>query len=130
MYRDSKDKREVLDRYRYEEGSVIIGPSLFDGLSFDDDLCRFLIIAKVPYPDMKNNFIKKKMEKDYDWYAGQASLSIIQGVGRGVRSESDWCYSFILDGSFSMLARNYGGMYSPQFRSRVIMIDENLQIRK
>ena len=130
MYKDSKDKREVLDRYRYQDGTVIIGPSLFDGLSFDDDLCRFLVIAKVPYPDMKNNFVKKKMERNYDWYAGQASLSIIQGVGRGVRSETDWCYSFILDGCFSALARNSGGMYSPQFRNRVIMIDENLQLKQ
>ena len=127
-YGNSKDKREVIGKYRYLENSILIGPSLFDGLSFDDDLCRFLIIAKVPYPDMHNNFIKQKSKNNYMWYSGQASLSIIQGVGRGVRSENDWCYSFILDGSIGDLLRTNSKMYGNQILSRFIKIDENLKV--
>lgn len=128
LYNDSKDKREVLNEYKYNTNSILIGPSLFDGLSFNDDLCRFLIIAKVPYPDLKSEFIKKKASINYNWYAGQASLSVIQGVGRGVRSETDWCYSFILDGCFENLYKQTYRMYGTHISSRMIKINEKLEV--
>lgn len=127
-YDNSKDKREVIGKYRYLENSILVGPSLFDGLSFDDDLCRFLIIVKVPYPDLKNNFVRRKSDGNFKWYSGQASLSIIQGVGRGVRNENDWCYSFILDGSIDGLLRTNSSMYGKQILNRFIKIDENLKV--
>lgn len=127
-YDNSKNKREILGKFRYYDNAILIGPSLFDGLSFDDDLCRFLIIAKVPYPDLSSNFIKKKMQTNFLWYSGQASLSIIQGVGRGVRSENDWCYSFILDGCIEKLLEINSKMYGKQILSRFIKIDENLKV--
>ena len=128
QYNNSKSKQEILDEYKYCKNSIMIGPSLFDGLSFDDDLCRFLIIVKVPYPDLKSEFIRKKAENNYNWYAGQASLSVIQGVGRGVRSEHDWCYSFILDGCFCGLYQQTYKMYGNHISSRLIKINDKFQI--
>lgn len=130
LYTDSKSKREILEEYKFNSNSILIGPSLFDGLSFDDDLCRFLVVAKVPYPDLKSEFVKRKAEDNYSWYAGQASLSVIQGIGRGVRSESDWCYSFIIDGCFDNLYHQTRRMYGNHISSRMIKVNEKLEILK
>lgn len=129
LYKNSKDKRDVISKFKFTEGAILIGPSLFDGLSFDDDLCRFLIITKVPYLDMSNEFIKEKLKTNYMWYYSQASLSIIQGVGRGVRNEHDWCYSYILDGGFGKLYKTTRSMYGNHISSRMMTIDENFNIK-
>lgn len=120
LYENSREKIDALNRYRYGTNNyVLIGPSLFDGISLDDDLCRFIIIAKIPYPDLSNKFCNKKRELNPVWYSGQAALSIIQGVGRGVRSETDWCQTFILDDCFEMLYRMSNKMFSKDFKGRI-----------
>ena len=123
-YDNTQDKQEKIDQHKYSTDSVLIGPSLFDGLSLDDDLCRFLIIAKIPYPDLSNNFIKTKMDIDSDWYSSKAALNVIQGIGRGVRSSTDWCCSFILDGCFTSLIKYNRGMFDDSFIQRVKLINE------
>ena len=78
---------------------------------------------------MSNEFIKEKLNSNYMWYSSQASLSIIQGVGRGVRNEHDWCYSYILDGGFGKLYKTTRSMYGNHISSRMITIDENFNIK-
>jgi Rad3-related DNA helicase len=120
LYENSREKIDVLNRYKYGTNEyVIIGPSLFDGISLDDDLCRFIIIAKIPYPDLSNKFCSKKKDKNPTWYSSQAALSIIQGVGRGVRSETDWCQTFILDDCFQMLYHMSANTFSKDFKMRI-----------
>lgn len=126
LYETSREKSDRLAEFSHgsSKNKVLIGPSLFDGISLDDDLCRFLIIAKIPYPDLSNNFCNKKREKNPLWYSGQAALNIIQGVGRGVRSETDWCQTFILDDCFDMLMRVSNAMFSNDFKRRINVITE------
>lgn len=120
LYENSREKIDALNRYKYGTNNyVLIGPSLFDGISLDDDLCRFIIIAKIPYPDLSNKFCNKKRELNPAWYSSQAALSIIQGVGRGVRSETDWCQTFILDDCFSMLLQMSWKTFSKDFKARI-----------
>ncbi|MGA9151824.1 MAG: helicase C-terminal domain-containing protein, partial [Candidatus Nitrosopolaris sp.] len=40
--------------------NVLISPSLYTGLDLKDDLSRFQIIVKVPYPDLGDRWIDKK----------------------------------------------------------------------
>lgn len=130
-YSNAKEKEIALSDYTYSKNKVLIGPSLFDGISLDDDKCRFIIIGKVPYPDLKNNFISRKKDISNIWYNNQAIMSLVQGIGRGVRSKTDWCVSFILDGSFVPLAQRYATYFDDTFtmNNRVIQITpEQLKI--
>ena len=45
VYNDTLAKQESIDAYKYSQNKVLIGPSLVEGLSLDDDLCRFLILT-------------------------------------------------------------------------------------
>ena len=122
VYSNSKEKQDALDTYKYSNNCILIGPSLIEGLSLDDDLCRFQIILKIPYPSLADALVSAKMHADAQWYSNRTSISLLQGVGRGVRNKTDWCVTFILDGCFSTLLRNSYSMYPEEFINRINLI--------
>ena len=122
VYGDTKEKRDVLEAYRFSKDKVLVGPSLVEGLSLDDDLCRFLIVMKVPYPSLADKLVRRKMEILPGWYANEAAISLLQGVGRGVRSKDDWCCTFILDGCFTGVFYEARGMFGESFVRRLVHI--------
>jgi Rad3-related DNA helicase len=81
-----------------ESNKIVMGPSLLEGLDLKDDFSRLQIFLKVPYPSLANNFVKEKMKHYPDWYKWKAAVSVLQGVGRSIRSEEDWAITYFLDG--------------------------------
>lgn len=98
QYTDSSDKKIALQKFKNSQNGILIGPSLIEGLSFDDDLCRFNIFMKLPYASLGDNLVKAKMRLFPDWYSLDVCSRLEQGIGRGVRNKSDWCNCYILDG--------------------------------
>ena len=119
IYDDSDQKKESLDRFKKCTDKILVGPSLIEGLSFDDDLCRFQIIMKVPYPSLKDKFVSAKQKMNPEWYSNTTAISILQGVGRGVRNEKDWCVTFIFDGCFTYLYNVSRTMFPEEFNKRL-----------
>jgi ATP-dependent DNA helicase DinG len=66
---------------------VLISPSLYTGLDLKDDLSRFQIIVKVPYPDLGDRWINEKRKINGRWYNWQTALRLVQGYGRSIRSK-------------------------------------------
>lgn len=126
LYEDSVSKNESLDLYKCSKNRVLVGPSLIEGLSFDDDLCRFQIIMKIPYPSLADKFVSAKMNYDKQWYSNTTAISILQGVGRGVRNMQDWCVTFILDGCFTRLFYMSHSMFPQEFCERIKNIESSL----
>ena len=62
--------------------TVLISPSLHTGLDLKDELSRFQIITKVPYPSKGDRWINAKRELDEEWYYWQTALRLIQAYGR------------------------------------------------
>jgi Rad3-related DNA helicase len=99
-------RRDELVKYlASDKNNVIISPSLWDGIDLKDDLCRFIIIAKAPYLDLNDRRIAVKMRKDIDWYTMQSAMRLIQGCGRGVRHDLDYCNIYVLDKNAMQLLR-------------------------
>lgn len=119
LYDGSKEKDEAIGYFKSCTDKILVGPSLIEGLSFDDDLCRFQIIMKVPYPSLADKFVKAKQEIKPEWYSNTTAILILQGVGRGIRSEHDWCVTFIFDGCFSYLMQKSYAMFPKEFVSRI-----------
>jgi Rad3-related DNA helicase len=80
LYNNSTEKAVGIDWHRSRKDSVIIGPTLNEGVDLPGDLCRFIIILKVPYPNLKDDLVKAKMELFPLWYTSEASNQIIQGI--------------------------------------------------
>ena len=77
---------------------------------------------KVPYPSLADKFIAAKKDFNQQWYSNLAAISILQGVGRGVRNENDWCVTFILDACFQMLFNMSRKVFPPEFVARMAQI--------
>ena len=98
------DRNAVIKAFQKSKvPSVLISPSITEGLDLKDDLGRFAIFAKVPFPNMADAWVKRRMEMSNEWYQRQTLINIIQGGGRVVRSKEDWGVTYILDGSFDFL---------------------------
>lgn len=104
----SDDSRDVvIESFLSSNGpSLLISPSSTEGLDLKDDLGRFVIFAKTPYPYMGDQWIKKRMEISPEWYQRQTLINIIQGGGRVVRSETDSGVVYIVDASFGYLYKS------------------------
>lgn len=96
--------------------TVILSPSMAEGFSFDDDLARFQIIAKVPYPYLGDKQVAAKMEIDRDWYTLQTVMTILQACGRIVRSETDHGSTYILDHDFVRLYEENSKFFPKWFK--------------
>lgn len=125
-YTDSQSKQEILNMFSTQSSDkILIGPSLIEGIDLKDDLCRFIIMFKIPFPSLADKYIKTKMEFDETWYANKTVISVLQGVGRGVRNENDYCDTYILDGTFDRLLYGHPNMFTRDFMNRIVYINEN-----
>ena len=86
-----------------KDPTVLISPSLWNGTDLHDDLCRFEIIVKAPYLDLGDARIAAKMKRDQQWYLVQSAMRLLQGAGRGVRHDEDFCKIYVLDRNATIL---------------------------
>ena len=87
--------------------TVLISPSLHLGLNLADDLSRFQIITRVPYPSLSDRWIDEKRKRSEQWYDWVTTLRLIQTAGRSIRSKEDWAITYILDSCFeSFVTKN------------------------
>jgi Rad3-related DNA helicase len=119
VYNNSSEKTDVIDFHKLSNDTVLIGPSLNEGIDLPDDMCRFIVIMKVPYPSLTDELVKAKMELFPYWYNSETSNHIIQGIGRGNRHTNDWCITYILDGCFSTLYKATNEQYSIELQNRI-----------
>ena len=90
---------------REKEPTVLISPSMTEGLDLKEDLSRFQIICKVPFPAL-DPYVRARMDRDPQWYQWQTALKLVQGTGRSVRSKTDKAHTYVLDADFATFIRN------------------------
>lgn len=114
------DRTEVLEtHYQSKKPTVLISPSLHLGVDLKDDLSRFQIIVKVPYPDLTDKKVARKKEMDPNWYTWNTALRLVQSYGRSVRSIDDHATTYILDSSISFLLKSAGDLVPKWFREAI-----------
>ena len=95
--KDGKTQDEIISEHANDPTGVLLSSSLWEGVDLKDDLSRFQIVAKVPYPNYREKRTKAKMEKFPLWYTSQTLTKLLQGFGRSIRSEDDWANTYVLD---------------------------------
>lgn len=94
-----------------ERPTVLMSPSMAEGIDLKEDLSRFQVIAKMPYPPMGDKVVKARMNKDSLWYSYTTALKLIQSYGRSVRSETDTAATYVLDEALEdVIQRNKGAL--------------------
>lgn len=110
------DINDILETY---DNTILVSPSILEGVDLKDDLSRFQIFLKVPYPFLGDRWIKAKMEKDKKWYARQAIMKLIQGSGRSTRTEDDWSMTVVLDSGLRVLINTYPELFSRWYKEAI-----------
>jgi len=99
--------------------AVMVSPALTTGYDFPDDECRYQIIGKVPFPDISDWIMQRRMKKDKDLLTYLTTQALVQTCGRGMRSADDWCEVIIIDDVFKWFVERMG-RYAPKwFMDRV-----------
>ena len=80
--------------------TVLISPSLHTGLDLKDDLSRFQIITKVPFPNIGDRWINEKRKMSIKWYIWKTALGLVPRVRWSVRSKEDCAKTYVLDSGF------------------------------
>ena len=121
----TKDKGEKLDAFkRSDKPLVMLSPSMDRGVDLPYDQCRVVIICKIPYPNLGDPQISKRLYGSKDgrfWYAYTTIKTIVQMAGRGVRAADDYAKTYILDGQFERIYKEHLNMFPQWFKEAVIM---------
>lgn len=87
--------------------SVLVSPSMNTGIDMKDDLARFQVLIKIPYPSLASSKNKIRQQIKPEWYVWKTVSTIIQTVGRAVRHDDDFSDFIILDGCFGDLLKHH-----------------------
>jgi ATP-dependent DNA helicase DinG len=117
--KDYRTVVEMMQVHRAKTGSVIVASGLKEGLDLFDDLSRFQVICKVPYPSLADKRVKRRMQLEPSWYGFLTALMFVQSIGRSVRSETDHAETYVLDSDFDRFMAMNGKMLPPYIRRAV-----------
>ena len=128
IFHDSTNKDEMLKlHFDSEEPTVIVSPSMVNGVSFDNDSARFQIIAKIPYPSLASQKNKLRQNNNPDWYSWKTACSLQQACGRIVRSTTDYGDTIIIDGGFGDVIKHSSQFLPDWFQDAVKRINVKIE---
>lgn len=118
-YQSAAERASALATYLAEKGSVLLAPSLDRGIDLPGDACRVQVIAKVPFAYLGDKQVAGRLYGNgrvgQTWYTVSAIRTLVQMCGRGVRSETDTCTTYILDKQFESKLWGFNRGLFPQW---------------
>lgn len=121
-YTGTKEKNDIVTKLLVPgNNKVLVAYSAAEGISLDDDKCRFQIIAKLSWQNLGDLVIKTKADNNGNWYTLKTLQSLVQAIGRGIRHSEDWCVTYILDSSFGRLQK--ACKFSDAIQKRIVYDD-------
>ena len=97
---NAKDKVDMMEIHKNSRDTVIVSPSMHEGVDLKGDLSRFQVILKMPFMSLGSYSVKRRAELYPEWYAYKTVLMLIQSTGRSIRSDTDTATTYILDQNF------------------------------
>ena len=101
-------------------GSVLLSPSMMEGIDLHDDLSEFQIIIKLPWANLGDIRVKTKSKMNAEWYTNKMWLAILQASGRSTRHEEDTSVTYILDENFKFFYKQWETKLPGWFKKRLI----------
>lgn len=94
------ESREAVLRYRKAKMAVALAsPSIKEGVDFANELCRFIIVPKVPFLNLhaKPNLSQARVKSDSKYMLDETGRTFEQLIGRGRRNTKDYCVIYVMD---------------------------------
>jgi Rad3-related DNA helicase len=119
----SSERSALLRIHSSTDASVLISPSLYQGVDLKDEMSRFQVVVKVPYPDLSERRTVVKLRRDSAWYDWQTALRLVQTYGRSVRSETDHAVTYVLDSNFMPFVDAHRDLF-PAYFLQALKVEE------
>jgi Rad3-related DNA helicase len=87
--------------------TVLVSPSLREGVDLPDDFLRFQVVTKLPYPDLGDPWTAARRQRDQRWYAVETAKALLQAYGRSCRHAEDYGVTYVLDAQFARFLQHY-----------------------
>jgi Rad3-related DNA helicase len=118
----SEDRIQKLQEHMTsKKPTVLLSPSMQEGVDLKGDLSRFQIICKVPYPYLGDKIVKKRMHRWPWWYPLQTAKTVVQALGRSIRSADDHAVSYILDVDWVRFFEKHSELFPENFKKSLKM---------
>jgi Rad3-related DNA helicase len=109
MFHTPLDKAQVYEEWQASDPSlsrVLVACGMYEGLDLPEDLGRWQVLAKIPWPSLLEPAIAKRAEADEEWYQWTTLKDTIQAAGRICRTPEDFGVTYICDATFGYLREN------------------------
>lgn len=123
---------EGIERLKREKVGLVILVNRYDGIDLPKDACRFLIIDGLPDVRRQIDKVNQSILMGSDRLTSQVVQRIEQGMGRGIRSNDDYCVVFLM--GKNLTGQLYAGRaierFSPGTKSQIDLsekISEQIQ---
>lgn len=113
--RASEQKEALKKHFSTKEPTILLSPSMAEGVDLKDDASRFQIVAKIPFAYLGDPVLKRRMELYPGYYEMLTALTLVQQYGRSIRSETDSAITYILDDAFKFFVNRNRHIFSPWF---------------
>jgi Rad3-related DNA helicase len=107
VHNRDRDTDVQIEEWQESDFDMMLSPSMTEGVDLVDDMCRYQILAKVPYPG-RNPRTKYVLEnEDWGWmeYYERTLIRVVQSYGRAVRNREDYADYYVLDEDFDKLLK-------------------------
>lgn len=116
----SENRDEVLNKHLNSTApTVLLSPSMTEGVDLKGDLSRFQIVCKIPYPYLGDKLVQKRMKKWSWWYPMQTVKTLVQAIGRSIRSQDDFAVSYILDEDWYRFYSQNSHFFDAEFKRTI-----------
>jgi len=122
---DGLGRQEALDAFTSSpKPLVLVSPSMDRGVDLHDDLARFAVLLKVPFPSLGDKQVSARFygsSQGKSWYRWVTTCNVVQISGRAVRNSSDFADTYILDRQFERFYGENSGLFPAWWRDSLIV---------
>jgi Rad3-related DNA helicase len=113
---DQKDREKARIDWMGAKDGIFLSVAFAEGLDLKGPEYPMNIIAKVPFENLSDEFIKYRNNHDnYLRYNTYAAVAVMQSAGRCTRSVDDFSETWILDTSWARFYSRCKSLFQPWF---------------
>jgi Rad3-related DNA helicase len=114
------NKFALLEKHKESKNTIILAPAMHEGLDLKDDLGRFQIICKVPYPSKGDPQIAARLELSGEYYNWKTATKLIQSCGRICRHNEDYGITYVMDSDFKRFIERNSELIPEWFAKSIV----------
>jgi Rad3-related DNA helicase len=117
VHDNSVPAKEIIHKFKSTtRPTVLLSPSLFEGVDLPDDNSRFQVLPKAPYLSLGSKRMFHISRKHRSDYLRLTIMRMVQAMGRSTRSRGDKSVTYILDKNGDKLFRSKHNAWKTQFK--------------